>query len=53
MSTLLKMNRIGRNQPCVCDSGKKSKHCCDTQPTYQFVNNEKNSEVSENTTVKE
>jgi SWIM/SEC-C metal-binding protein len=20
--------KVGRNQPCVCGSGKKSKHCC-------------------------
>ena len=28
------MGKIGRNQPCVCGSGKKYKHCClSSQPT--------------------
>ena len=22
------MNKIGRNDPCYCGSGKKYKHCC-------------------------
>ena len=25
------MSRVGRNQPCPCGSGRKSKRCCDTQ----------------------
>lgn len=24
----LKSTKIGRNQPCPCNSGKKYKHCC-------------------------
>ncbi len=24
-----KTNKIGRNDPCICGSGKKYKHCCD------------------------
>ena len=26
--TLVKGEKIGRNQPCPCGSGKKYKHCC-------------------------
>jgi hypothetical protein len=25
------MSRVGRNQPCPCGSGRKTKRCCDTQ----------------------
>lgn len=25
---IVKKNRIGRNDPCICGSGKKYKHCC-------------------------
>ena len=24
----LSMKKIGRNEPCPCNSGKKYKHCC-------------------------
>ena len=30
-------NKIGRNDPCPCGSGKKYKHCCIT--TEQSMNN--------------
>lgn len=25
--------RVGRNSPCPCKSGKKFKHCCKVQPS--------------------
>ena len=28
LSSLPKRKKIGRNEPCPCDSGKKYKHCC-------------------------
>lgn len=27
-ATFIKRVRIGRNDPCPCNSGKKFKHCC-------------------------
>jgi hypothetical protein len=30
-SPLYKENRLGRNEPCYCGSGKKYKHCCGAQ----------------------
>jgi preprotein translocase subunit SecA len=26
--TVIKANKVGRNDPCPCGSGKKYKHCC-------------------------
>ena len=26
--TVVKKNKVGRNDPCPCGSGKKYKHCC-------------------------
>ncbi len=28
MTTVVKSKKIGRNEPCPCDSGKKFKKCC-------------------------
>ena len=27
-ATVVKKNKVGRNDPCPCGSGKKYKHCC-------------------------
>lgn len=35
--------KIGRNEPCPCGSGKKAKKCCGTQTKY------KNREIDKNT----
>ncbi|WP_363324062.1 SEC-C metal-binding domain-containing protein [uncultured Rikenella sp.] len=31
---LVVSNKIGRNTPCPCGSGKKAKHCCGTKTKY-------------------
>lgn len=32
------MNKLGRNDPCTCGSGKKYKQCCGSRPTQAQVN---------------
>lgn len=32
-TTIIKHNRIGRNDPCICGSGKKYKKCCGAKKT--------------------
>ncbi len=34
------MNKIGRNDPCACGSGKKYKHCCANKPPATQVNSQ-------------
>ncbi len=35
-----KMNKVGRNDPCPCGSGKKFKKCCGDKPAgYQKMKN--------------
>ncbi|MDR1773902.1 MAG: SEC-C domain-containing protein [Clostridioides sp.] len=33
--TIVKENKIGRNDPCPCGSGKKYKKCCGNNKTYR------------------
>lgn len=30
----LRINKIERNKPCPCGSGKKAKYCCGTEAQY-------------------
>ena len=34
--TLFRENKIGRNDPCPCGSGKKAKNCCGIKPVYTY-----------------
>lgn len=34
--TLFRQERIGRNEPCPCGSGKKAKNCCGTDARYTY-----------------
>jgi len=34
--TVYRKNNIGRNDPCLCGSGKKAKNCCGTAPVYTY-----------------
>ncbi len=31
-------SKIGRNDPCPCQSGKKYKHCCDKKVDWDAIN---------------
>lgn len=33
--TIVKENKVGRNDPCPCGSGKKYKKCCANKATAQ------------------
>jgi uncharacterized protein YecA (UPF0149 family) len=50
MFTCFKTNTTKRNEKCICGSGKKSKNCCNTLPTYAFIDKRKpeNIPVDEN-----
>ena len=28
VASTIKKEKVGRNEPCICGSGKKYKHCC-------------------------
>jgi hypothetical protein len=32
--TPIRAKKVGRNEPCPCGSGKKSKNCCGTETKY-------------------
>lgn len=34
--TIYRKNKIGRNEPCPCGSGKKAKNCCGVNPEYGY-----------------
>lgn len=41
MFTCFKTTTTKRNKKCICGSGKKSKNCCNTLPTYTFIDKRK------------
>ena len=34
--TLYRKDKVGRNDPCPCGSGKKAKNCCGIHPEYGY-----------------
>ena len=32
------MDKVGRNDPCPCGSGKKFKKCCEVQQKHKKIN---------------